>query len=349
MSLYNSFKVNYFLKLLLLSFYFLLFLISFTKYSERKPSNWVSSCYLSQSSSSSITTTRLFHSQTDLHYIILCGDNGLVYVFDINTSYIDPSTEVQLCPIISVIELPPQARSAVAISSISPCLLSTLPSLPTIYLIILLDIKSILLIEGVFQESINNQWVWNVMLNIPISQLSEPSLYESQYAHSLRSSENFIPKFYPNTFIDLKLATKKDFNYQSKNNNNTVTIPNHMNYCLASCTILGETSRYGLISEGILYLFDWMTVFNEYHSKSHNRNIERLLSRSVYGSNQSSNIIIQQQYLSRFNDYHNNQDDGDGGDDENTNETNQRGDIQLFMRRTQVIFSLFLINYLEFY
>jgi hypothetical protein len=163
---------------------------------------------------------------------------------------------------------------AVAMTAVSPNRMTTLP---LISLIILLDTREVFLIEGIFHESDSDPWHWKTM-----SSFTQDSLSQSPRHSSSSASPPCTPRYFPNSLKDY--AKRKHNKHSEPCSLIDFSLPSV--YSLCSISILTESTRYALIVDGVLYVFDWKAVADEVTNSSKHHNTF-LHSRTPRGSRQS--------------------------------------------------------------
>jgi hypothetical protein len=163
---------------------------------------------------------------------------------------------------------------AVAITALSP---SQVSPLPVIHLILLLDSQQVLIVEGISYESEGSRrsggpWRWRV-----ISCFTTESLSRERHP-----SPPYAPRFFPDS---LKEIAKKKRSHRDPSSLNDPSLP--LVYSLSSMSLPSDSTRYALIVNGALFVFDWMAVADHLlHSPS--TDSDYLISRIARGTMQKT-------------------------------------------------------------
>lgn len=155
-------------------------------------------------------------------------------------------------------------------------------TLPIISLILLLDTREVYLVEGIFHESDSDPWHWRT-----ISSFTQDSLNQSSHHFPVTnpSYPSYSPRYFPNSLKDY--AQRK----HNKHSESSPCIDLSLTsvYSLFSMTIATESTRYALILDGLLYLFDWKAVADRVTNSNTNNFLH---SRNPRGFHKSEGVSV---------------------------------------------------------
>jgi hypothetical protein len=158
-------------------------------------------------------------------------------------------------------------------STVSP---NQISALPVIHLVLLLDTREVLIVEGISHESdrragsrSGDPWRWRVVTCFATESLSRESL-----------PQPFAPRVFPNALKEL--AKRKRVHHEDPPSGPSLHDPSlPLVYSLNSISLPSESTRYALILTGVLFVFDWMAVADQLvRSSSSSREADHLISRT---------------------------------------------------------------------
>jgi hypothetical protein len=175
-------------------------------------------------------------------YAFLSGDNGSVYMFELNpkSAALSDPTAIPLCPMVGVFELPSHITMAVSMTIVTPRHVASSLS-PHVFLIVLGNNGEVILLDGCVTFS--DSWQWCVL-------------------HAFNPFHKTIRSSHPR-HDDVQLEP----HIYAAPSSSSINISGHnpAAYCLASCSVEMESSYYVVIEdEGSVNLYDWNAFMDKY-------------------------------------------------------------------------------------